>query len=146
VRKYRKAVAAAGLALTGVLLAGCFGDTQAKTVSENLSAEADSFNVTRRVVFVNGITDKAVLTIEGLCSINDSGTQLEVTCKVGDDAYKKHFLGRSDNMTYFAEQIDANNVDPFHYKVVLRPEALIPDFDLQTSGNTEPTFPPKPGG
>jgi hypothetical protein len=129
--KHRNAVTAATLAL-GLVLAGC--SSQADTVSSNLSKEADSFNVERRVVFVNGITDKAILTIEGKCSINDSGTQLEVTCKVGEDAYKKHFLGRSDNMTYFAEQIDANAVDPFHYQVIIRPETLVPNFDVQTSG------------
>lgn len=127
----KKTIAVTAVAL-GLILAGC--SSQADTVSKNLSQEADSFNVERRVVFVNGITDKAILTIEGKCSINDSGTQLEVTCKVGDNAYKKHFLGRSDNMTYFAEQIDANDVDPFHYKVIIRPESLIPNPDLQTSG------------
>lgn len=131
--KHRKLVATA-VVVAGLVLTGC--SSRAATVSKNLSAEADSFNVTRRVVFVNGITDKAILTIEGRCSINDSGTQLEVTCKVGDnpETFKKHFLGRSDNMTYFAEQIDANAVDPFHYTVIIRPESLIPNPDLQTSG------------
>lgn len=131
--KYRK-LAAILFLVAGLTLAGC--SSQADTVSSNLSKEADSFNVTRKVVFVNGITDKAILTIEGRCSINDSGTQLEVTCKTGEnpDIFKKHFLGRSDNMTYFAEQLDANAVDPFHYTVIIRPETLVPDFDLQTSG------------
>jgi len=133
---HRKSLVTYGLLFifgTGVL-AGC--SSQADTVSKNLSKEADSFNVTRRVVFVNGITDKAILTIEGRCSINDSGTQLEVTCKTSDnpELFKKHFLGRSDNMTYFAEQIDANAVDPFHYEVIIRPEAIVPDFKVQTSG------------
>jgi len=118
---------------TGIL-AGC--SSAADTTSKNLSAAADNFEIERKIVFVNGITDKAVLTIEGKCSINDSGTQLEVTCKTGanPDTFKKHFLGRSDNMTYFAEQIDAVEADPFHYRVVIRPETLVPDFDLQTSG------------
>ena len=37
------------------------------------------------------------IEIEGLCSINVDGldSQLEVTCKVGDDEFKKHFLGIS---------------------------------------------------
>lgn len=114
----------------GIVLAGC---TEADTVSTNLSKEADSFNVERRVVFFNGITDTYLLTIEGRCSITDEGDQLEVTCKVSEDGYKKHFLGLSDNVSYFVEQTDAESVDPFHYKVIFRPESIIPDIDLQTS-------------
>ena len=37
-------------------LTGC--STEADTVSQNLSKSADSFEVQRRVVFFNGITDK----------------------------------------------------------------------------------------
>jgi hypothetical protein len=106
---------------------------EADVVSDNLSKAADSFEVERRIVFLNGITDKYLLTIEGLCSITDEGNQLEVTCKVGEGAYKKHFLGLSDNVSYFVEQMDANKVDPFHYRVLFRPESIIPDIDLQTS-------------
>jgi hypothetical protein len=111
-------------------LAGC---TEADTVSENLSKSADSFEVQRRVVFVNGITDKYLLSVEGLCAVTDEGNQLEVTCKIGEGQYKKHFLGLSDNVTYFIEQTDAKYEDAFHYKVIFRPETIIPDIDLQTS-------------
>lgn len=117
------------LAVTG--LVGC--ESEADTVSHNLSKSADSFEVNRRVVFLNGITDKYLLTIEGKCAIVDEGGQLEVTCKVGDNTYKKHFLGLSDNVSYFVEQTDAKYEDAFHYKVLFRPESIIPDIDLQTS-------------
>lgn len=114
-----------------ISLAGC--TSEADTVSENLSKSADSFEVQRRVVFVNGITDKYLLSIEGLCAITDEGKQLEVTCKISDGQYKKHFLGLSDNVTYFVEQTDAKYEDAYHYKVLFRPEAIIPDIELQTS-------------
>jgi hypothetical protein len=121
------------MALVMVLLAGC---TEADTVSENLSKEADSFKVQRRVVFFNGITDKYLLTVEGLCSIDaSSAKKLAVTCKVGDHQYKKHYLGLSDNVSYFVEQTDANYADAYHYKVLFRPEQIIPDIDLQTSND-----------
>lgn len=109
----------------------------AETASRNISYESDNFRVMRRVVFVNGITDKYLLSIEGLCSItkDKEDNQLEVTCKTGEDEYKKHFLGISDNVTYFVEQTDGSNVDTFHYKVAFRPETLLPDIDLQTSGD-----------
>ncbi|WP_449809036.1 beta-sandwich lipoprotein [Metabacillus arenae] len=106
-----------------------------QTVSQNLSKSADSFEVQRRVVFFNGITDKYLLTVEGLCSLGNGDTDLRmtVTCKVGEDEYKKHYLGLSDNVSFFAEQLEPNKEDPFHYKILFRPEAIIPDIDLQTS-------------
>lgn len=115
-----------------VALVGC--TSEADTVSENLSKSADSFEVQRRVVFFNGITDKYLLTVEGLCALNtDSGKKLTVTCKVGEGQYKKHYLGLSDNVSYFVEQTDAKYEDAYHYKVLFRPEEIIPDIDLQTS-------------
>jgi len=126
----KKKIAFAIISIMAIILTAC---TEADTVSHNLSKAADSFEVQRRVVFFNGITDKYLLTIEGLCSITDEGNQLEVTCKVGKDQYKKHFLGLSDNVSYFVEQTDAAYADAFHYRVVFRPETIVPDIDLQTS-------------
>lgn len=129
----KKSLALVLLLLMSFVLTACT-ETEADTVSHNLSKSADSFEVQRRVVFFNGITDKYLLTIEGLCSLDASdGKKLTVTCKVDEDNYKKHYLGLSDNVSYFVEQLDAVNVDPFHYKVIFRPEAIIPDIDLQTS-------------
>lgn len=109
----------------------------ADTASRNISYDSDNFKVMRRVVFVNGITDKYLLSIEGLCSItkDKEDQQLEVTCKTGEGEFKKHYLGISDNVTYFVEQMDASSVDTFHYKVAFRPETILPDIDMQTSGD-----------
>lgn len=117
----------------GLLMLISVGCNEADVVSHNLSQEADQFRVMRRIVFYNGITDSYMLTIEGYCSLGnfDSTTELTVTCKTGlNDEYKKHFLGLSDNVTYFVEQIDAANVDPNHYKVIFRPSEIIPDIDI----------------
>jgi hypothetical protein len=95
---------------------------------------AEQFEINRRVVFFNGITDSYLLSIEGRCSIEDDGNQLEVTCKVGDDEFKKHFLGLSDNVSYFVEQLDSADVSVFHYRVIFKPEVIVPDVDLVTSG------------
>lgn len=119
--------------IIGVMAVVMVGCTEAETVSHNLSKSADSFEVQRRVVFFNGITDKYLLTIEGKCAIVDESGQLEVTCKIGDETYKKHFLGLSDNVSYFVEQTDAKYEDAYHYKVLFRPEQIIPDIELQTS-------------
>ena len=112
---------------TVALLAGC--STNADVASRNLSTAADQFEINRRVVFFNGITDKYLLSIEGKCSIVDQGTQLEVTCLTGPNEYKKHFLGLSDNISYFVEHLDGSAVSTMHYQVIFKPEVILPDVD-----------------
>lgn len=113
-------------------------DSKADIASHNLSKAAEQFEIERRIVFFNGITDKYLLTVEGRCSVETSDSalhgSLEVTCKVGPSAYKKHFLGLSDNVSYFVEQTEAANVDEYHYRVIFRPETLVPDIEINTSG------------
>lgn len=132
----RAVVTAATIGALGTTLTAC--TDEATTASDNLSTAADNFKVYREITFINGITGQALLTIEGFCNIVDEGNQLEVTCKVaeGEDAkaYLKHFLGLSDNMTYMAEQLEPLDVDPFHHEIMFRPESLIPDVNLETSG------------
>jgi len=110
------------------LFIGCSRDAQ--IASHNLSKAADMFELERRVVFFNGITDTYMLTIEGRCSIVDQGNQLEVTCKTGEHSYKKHFLGLSDNVTYFVEQLSSATVGVYHYEVVFKPQSIIPSVDV----------------
>lgn len=124
----KKIVAVAAIFAAGVVLSSCT-DTDADIVSANISKESDQFKIDRRVVFFNGITDKYLLSIEGKCSIKDDNRQLEVTCKTGEDEYKKHFLGLSDNVSYFVEQLEGAEVSRYHYKVIFKPEAIIPDVD-----------------
>lgn len=128
----RTKLLALGSALS-FILAGCASD--ADVVYQNISKDSEQFRVTRRVVFFNGITDKYLLEIEGLCSIEADAEddQLEVTCKVDKDTYKKHFLGLSDNVSYFVEQMEPIEEDPYHYKVIFKPEEIIPDIEMSTN-------------
>lgn len=128
--KWAKVFLAATFA--ALLLAGCESD--ATVASRNLSQAADMFEIDRRIVFFNGITDKYLLTIEGRCSIEmDARGKLDVTCKTGPGVFKKHFLGLSDNVSWFAEQLDSAGVSAYRYRVIFKPEAIIPDVDLSTS-------------
>lgn len=109
-----------------------FGCTDADMASQNLSRDADMFKVNRRIVFYNGINGDYILSIEGFCSLgNDrTSTELNITCKVGKNSYKKHFLGLSDNVTYFAEQLESKDVSVSNYKVIFKPSTIIPDIDI----------------
>lgn len=92
-----------------LLLAAC---KDADVVSRNISTAADQFEINRRVIFYNGITGDYMLSIEGLCSLgnDDKAGQLSVTCRTGEDTYKKHFLGLSDNVTFFVEQLEPASI------------------------------------
>jgi len=109
------------------ILAGCSSD--ADVASRNMSQAADNFEVARRIIFYNGVTGEYMLTIEGYCSLgnNDTKGKLSVTCKTGPGAYKKHYLGLSDNVTFFLEQLDSKNVGVNFYRVVFKPSVIIPD-------------------
>jgi len=114
--------------VSAVLVAGC--SRSADIASRNMSEAADNFEVLRRVVFYNGITGEYILKIEGFCSLGntDKSKQLSLTCKTGNGEYKKHFLGLSDNVTYFVEQIDSKNVGTDHYVVDFKPSAILPQI------------------
>ena len=134
---------AAAVAVTGIALgtlSACAND--ADVVSENLSKAADNFEVNRRIVMFNGITDKYLLSIEGPCSINDDGNQLEVVCKAGPGVYKKHFLGLSDNVSYFVEQGEPIKTSANHYRVTFKPQSILPDPDFRGSSSDLPRSQP----
>ncbi len=107
--------------------------TDAEMASQNISKAADYFEINRRIIFYNGITDNYMLTIEGRCSIkkDNQDNQLEVTCKTSPTEYKKHFLGISDNVTYFVEQLENANVSVYQYRVVFKPSAIMPDIEVK---------------
>lgn len=126
----KKLIAAIAFALAALGLAGC--STDADVASQNLSQDADNFKIPRRITFFNGITDKYLLTIEGFCSISPdtASKKLDVTCKV-NDGYKKHFLGLSDNVSYFVEQVQGANVSTDFYHVTFKPSVIVPDPELR---------------
>lgn len=125
------------LLLLPVALALGACENDARIASQNLSKAADMFEINRRIVFYNGITGEYILSLEGRCSIraDTMDRQLEVTCKTAPSAYKKHFLGLSDNVTYFAEQVDGADVSVYHYRVIFKPQTIIPNVDVRIDLN-----------
>ena len=117
------------LMLTMVI--GLFGCTDADIASNNLSKASDMFEIDRRIVFYNGITGEYMLSIQGRCSIEPTSTKIAVTCKTGYQDFKKHYLGLSDNVTYFAEQLEPVGVGVDRYKVIFKPSAILPDIDIK---------------
>lgn len=121
------------LLASALALTSC--DQESRLASYNVSAAAHNFEINRRAIFYNGITGEYIMTVEGLLSVTESRTQnrLEVIVKTGPREYKKHYLGLSDNVSYFVEQLESSKADPYHYRVFFRPSTIIPDVEVQNN-------------
>lgn len=117
-KKIIKALALATLLTT----TGC---TQADTVRHNITENADSFNVTRRITVFNTRTDKVLMQMTGVMSIKtDSGTkELNVLVKDGE-TYYKHIIYLNDDTTYVMEDIGGADVSRSAYEIHFLPEVL----------------------
>lgn len=120
--------------LAVLMLCGC---TDADIASHNISRKSDFFEIPRRVIFYNGITNEYILDIEWYCSLwwwssqaNVWYNEIYVICKDWD-WYKKHFLWLSDNVTYIVEQIDSANVSKDHYKIYFKPSVIVPSIEMK---------------
>jgi hypothetical protein len=110
------------------VIAGCSND--ADVARANLETAEQNFEVFRRVVFYNGINGEYILTIEGrLAIIVDSDGDLVVTVKTDDGKYLKHYLGLSDNVTYFSEQLEAKDASTAQYRVTFKPSTIVPSIE-----------------
>lgn len=125
--------AVAGILATVALTFGmtaCSSD--ADVASDNVSKAADNFEVNRRIVVINGITDKYLMVITGACSIDTSSSRkLVAICKTGPGKYKKFFAGLSDNVTYTVEQGEPIKASTSRYRVIFRPSEIVPDINFR---------------
>ena len=112
-------------ALALVTLLTTIGCTQADTVRHNLTEDADSFNITRRITVFNTRTDKVLMQMTGVMSIKtDSGTkELNVLVKDGE-TYYKHLIYLNDDTTYVMEDIGGADVSRSAYEIHFLPEVL----------------------
>ena len=112
-------------ALALLALLNTTGCTQADTVRHNITENADSFNVTRRITVFNTRTDKVLMQMTGVMSIKtDSGTkELNVLVKDGE-TYYKHLIYLNDDTTYVMEDVGGADVSRSAYEIHFLPEVL----------------------
>lgn len=112
-------------ALALVTLLNTTGCTQADTVRHNLTEDADSFNITRRITVFNTRTDKVLMQMTGVMSIKtDSDTkELNVLVKDGE-TYYKHIIYLNDDTTYVMEDVGGADVSRSAYEIHFLPEVL----------------------
>lgn len=112
--------------MSALLATGCA--SEASRVSQNLSQEADNFNVVRQLTVINCIEGDVLFQMTGKMSItaDTEDNQLEVIVENEDGSYKKHFIGLSDNVTYVVEDMDINDVSKYKYTLNYNPKMWIP--------------------
>jgi hypothetical protein len=131
--KLRAIAAVAAAAVLGVTLSAC--ESAADKASDNLSKAAENFEVPRRIVGINGITDKPLFSVEGFCSYEIKDDSYDVICKQPDGSIERTTMGKSDNVTIVVTQMGGVKVSLFRSRVIFRPETIVPNFDLSTSAS-----------
>lgn len=132
----KSAIAIMFLALMGSATAcGNPLGSAADRANENLSRAAENFEVPRRIVGINGITDRPLFSVEGFCSYEAGNGVFEAICKNPDGSISRTTMGLSDNVTFVSTQMAGSKVDLFRPRIIFRPEAIVPNFDLSTSRN-----------
>jgi len=116
--------------LAVMCMVGCLtGCTAAEDVNYNLSQAADNFEVVRKITVYNARTDMIIMEMEGIMSLsNNSTSELVVTCKTGEDEYKKNYVYLNEYVIYVVEDITGTVTDPYHYKIHFY--TALPDIDL----------------
>lgn len=112
-------------ALALVTLLNTTGCTQADTVRHNLTEDADSFNITRRITVFNTRTDKVLMQMTGVMSIQTDKDTKELNVLVKDgETYYKHLIYLNDDTTYVMEDIGGADVSRSAYEIHFLPEVL----------------------
>ncbi|KGL46326.1 hypothetical protein EP56_01675 [Listeriaceae bacterium FSL A5-0209] len=110
--------------MVALILVGC---TQADKVSQNVSKEADNFNVNRRVAIINVRTDKVEFEVIGRISVNtEDDKKLVIIAETANGVYKKHLVNMTSWNMYVVEDLEGAAVNKYKYEVNYMPESILP--------------------
>lgn len=85
-------------------LTGCL--SEAERINQEISENADSFNIMREITVVNTRTDTVLFNVSGIMSISNNGhNELVLTIKENDETYSKHYIYLSADTAYVVEDI-----------------------------------------
>lgn len=112
--------------IVAIMVAACVsGCREANRVSYNVSKEADSFNVTRRITVFNLRTDEVLWQMTGNFSTGTDGNDLNVIVELPDKKYAKHYFNLNDEWTaYIVEDLSGTGVTPYAYELNFLPESI----------------------
>jgi hypothetical protein len=128
--KFKKTLATVAiLGSAAIGLTACQSD--AKTVSDNISKEADQFNVQRKITVLNTRSGEFMFYAEGRCSVERDNGWLVAICRHAPDEYRKHLIGPATDAFPSVEQLAPIDVSRYHTEIIVKPEGIIPDIKLR---------------
>jgi hypothetical protein len=69
------------------------------------------------------------MEMEGYMSLSNNFTsELVVTCKTGENEYRKNYVYLNEYVIYVVEDITGTTTDPYHYKIIFYTPT--PDIDI----------------
>lgn len=117
--------------LIAMFLTGC---RESEHVSYNISKEADSFGVIRKLTVLNVRSDTIMLELTGTFALSNTSTnELAIICKTGENEYRKHYVYLNDWTAYTVEDISGADVNPYQYEITFYPQ-MLPVFDVEVDG------------
>lgn len=106
-----------------LLVCALTGCTEADLVNQNITQQADNFNVTRRLEVINARTDTPLFELIGNFSIsNNSENELVITVELENHTYKKHYVYLNEYTMYVVEDLSGSQVSPYHYEINVLPQ------------------------
>jgi len=128
--KNKKVMAALGLFVAAsIALSGC--TTDADKADDNIKKAAEQFEVQRTIVGINGISGDTIFYAQGRCSFENTGRRFDVTCRYGPNEYRKHVFILGDQDSVSVTQEESIDVSVYKTRIILKPETLLPEFDLE---------------
>lgn len=115
------------LILCALMVLAVCGCRESDRVSHNVSVQADSFNVVRRITVFNIRTDTVLMQMTGKLALkNNSTNELVVLAEVEKGVYQKHFIYLNEYTMYTVEDLSGTEVSPYSYELEFLPQMLDP--------------------
>ena len=133
-KHWKKLAAIVVLLVCLFVLSSC---RQSERVSYNLKREADDFNIRRRITVMNTRTDKTMMQITGLLSIDiDKDGDLNIIIEKAPGEFVLNYAHLSQDTTYMVEQIETKEVSKYKYEIIFYPENIISGwYDIKLSSD-----------
>lgn len=108
---------ALAVALAAALCCGCYYDTEAGKTSKELSKQADSFEVTRRITVFNLRTNEVMWQLTGNFSTHRDGEDLDVIVDRGNGLRQKFYFKCGEWVTYLVEDLDNTDWPAYEFDI-----------------------------